>query len=411
LTTLINNAVPFLVLPLLTQFLAPEEYANVALFSFYLAISNALTGVSIPKVISKHFFDRDRQYLAKIVGNSIEVVFLFSLITLLIILVFYPFLNKYLDLDLLWMALIPLASFSWIIFNLGLTVLRNSKKVLLFTKHQIGNTTINFTFSIFLVVFLLWGWQGRILGIIISYFFSSIIMIFYLKKNGYLEFSLSKGIFKEILSLVFPLIPNSFQSVVISQIGIFFIQFYYTKDLLGVYSIGFQIACAIQLLITTLNLSWSPFLFEQLAKPEKINHIYLTRMYLVLNSVVFLGVLFVNSFSGLILRIMTTPDYFKAKEFIPWFTVGFFFYGLYSFLMPILIKYEKQNYISFVSFSNMFVMIGLNYWLSFLYGYIGIAYAYCFTYFIMFLSLFWKAHKVLPLPWMKSMVIWNKGSE
>ncbi len=41
-TTLINNAIPFLFLPVLTRYLSPAEYANIALFSFYLAISNSL---------------------------------------------------------------------------------------------------------------------------------------------------------------------------------------------------------------------------------------------------------------------------------------------------------------------------------------------------------------------------------
>jgi O-antigen/teichoic acid export membrane protein len=407
ITTIINNAIPFLVLPILTRYLDPEEYANIALFSFYLALSNALTGISIPAVISKNFFDKEKSYIAQIIGNSIVVVFAFSLITLLIILIFYPFLSKYLELDLLWMLLIPIASFSWIVFSMGLTVLRNSKKVLVFTKHQVGNTLINFAFSVFFIVVLLWGWQGRVLGMIISFMVSAIIMFVYLKVNNYVTFSFSKNIVRKILDIALPMIPNSFQSVVISQVGIFFIQFYFTKEILGLYSIAFQLAVMIQILITTLNLSWQPFFYEQLSKPEKLNHIYLTRMFCLLIGVVIIGALFINVFAGLILRIMTTPEYYNAKEFVPWFSLGFIFYGLYALLMPILIKFEKQNYISLVSFSNMFVMIGLNVWFADLFGYIGIAYAYCLTYLVMSVALFWKANRVFPLPWLRALKVWR----
>lgn len=407
-TTILNNAIPFLVLPILTRYLAPAEYANIALFSFYLALSNALTGSSVPSIIARDFFNKEKSYIAKLIGNCIGVVFIFSLVTFLLILLLYPVLQKYIDLPLLWMLIIPFASFSWIVFTMGLTVLRSAKKVLTFTKHQVGNTLINLGISVFLIAVLLWGWQGRVVGIIISFFISALIMFIYLKKNGYVAFSFSKSIIKEILRLVFPLIPNSFQSVVISQVGIFFIQFYFTKELLGIYSIGFQIASAILLLITTLNLSWSPFLYEQLAKVEKINRIYLTRMFYVLIGVVFLGVIFINVFSGLILKIMTTPEYYNAKEFIPWFTTGFLFFGIYASLMPVLIKFEKQNYISMVSFANMFIMIALNIWFSDLFGYIGIAYAYCTTYFTMFIALAWKAQKTFPLPWLKALKVWGK---
>jgi O-antigen/teichoic acid export membrane protein len=407
ITTIINNAIPFLVLPILTRYLAPEEYANIALFSFYLAISNALTGISIPAVISKNFFDQEKKYVAELIGNCVLVVFAFSITTLLLILALYPFIKTYLELDLLWLSIIPLASFSWIVFSIGLTVLRNSKKVLMFTKHQVGNTLINFAFSIFFIVVLLWGWQGRVLGIIISFVISAIIMFIYLKQSGYISFRLSREKIKKIMDIALPMIPNSFQSVVISQVGIFFIQFYFTKEILGLYSIAFQMAVMIQILVTTLNLSWSPFFYQQLANIGKINFIYLTRMLYLLIGVVIVGVLFINVFAGLILRVMTTPEYYAAKEFIPWFSIGFLFYALYSFLMPILIKFEKQNYISLVSFTNMFIMIGLNIWFSNVFGYMGVVYAYTLTYFLMSLALVWKAQRVFPLPWLKALKIWS----
>jgi O-antigen/teichoic acid export membrane protein len=405
-TTLINNAIPFLFLPVLTRYLAPAEYANIALFSFYLALSNALTGISIPAIVSKHFFDQEKEYIARLIGNCILVVMTFSIATLTLIILFYGFLQQYLNLDLLWLALIPIASFSWIVFSLGLDVLRNRKMVFSFTKHQVGNTIINFTLSLFLIIVLVLGWQGRIIGIIISYFASAIIMIIYLKKNGYIRFHLSKPIIKEILALVLPMIPNSFQSVIISQVGLFFIQFYFSRDLLGIYAVGFQIAFSVKLLITALSLSWFPFLYEQLANRKKMNLLYVTRMLLLLCGIILSGVVFVNIFSGLILRVMTTEAYFQANEFIPWLSLGFFFHGLYVLIMPILIKYEKQRYISLVSFLNMLVMIGLNIWFAKLFGYIGIAYAYCLTYFIMCIALLWKSQTTFPLPWLNAAKIW-----
>jgi len=407
ITTIINQAIPFLILPILTRYLSPAEYGSFALFSFYLAISNSLAGISIPTVISKYFFNSEKKYMAEIIGNSILIVGILSLIVALLILVIYPFAHSFLDLPLLWLLIIPLASFSFIVFNMGLNVMQNSKKVLLFGKHTIGNTVVNILVSIVLVVVLLWGWYGRALGIIISYFISAIISFYYLKKQGYISFKFSKDVSKNILRVVIPLIPNSFQVTIISQVGIFFLQYYYTKDLLGLYSIGFQIAVMIQLLVTTLSMSWGPFLFEQLSKENLINKLYLTRLIYALAGVLVAGVLFIDFTSGLILKIMTTPDYYGALEFIPWFTLGFLFYGIYVFIYPILIKHEKQRYISMITFLNMFIMIVFNILFVKIFGYIGVAYAYCLTYFLMFLAFFWKAQKVMPLPWLKALKIWN----
>lgn len=406
-TAIINQSMPLLILPILTRYLTPAEYGGLALFTFYFAISKTITGAPIHQVVSKYFFSSDKKSIAEIIGSSIIIVGALSLSALIVIIVMYPYLQYYLNIPLLWLALMPPASFAFIVFSIGLTVLRNLKNVALFGKHQIFNTVINIVISLILIVVLTWSWHGRALGIIISYFISALIVFWYLHKSGYISFAISKNLFNNILRTVIPLIPNSFQLVLISQMGIYFIQYFFTKDLLGLYAIGFQVATVINILVTTLNMSWSPFIYEQISKEKPFNKLYVTRMLYVFMGVICGGVIFINITSGIILRIMTTPDFYGANEFIPWLTVGFMFYGFYILLMPILIKNDKQNYISVVSFISMIVMVFLNYWFIGLFGYIGVAYAFCLTYFFMFIAFFYQAKKVMPLPWVRALKIWN----
>jgi O-antigen/teichoic acid export membrane protein len=407
ITTIINQALPFLILPVLTRFLTPVEYGNLALFNFYLAIAQSLTGVSVPAVISKNFFDREKEYIAKVIGNSILIVALFSLVTMLFVLIFYSVLQTYLELPLIWMLMIAPASFAFVVFSLGLSVMRNAQKVFTFGRHQITNTVVNLGISLFLIISLMWGWHGRAWGIMLSHFISAVFVLIYLKRNGYLSFKISKQLLRSISKVVFPLIPNSLQSVVISQVGIFFIQFYFTKELLGLYSIGFQLSIPIKLLFATLCMSWFPYLYDQLSNNKIKNTIYLARMFYALVTVLLLGVVFLNVFSGLILRVMTQPDFYGAKVFIFWFTLGFFFNGCYMFLYPILIKNDKQKYISVVSFVNMALMLVFNIVFVRWFGYIGIAYAFFLTYFLMFVAFFFKAQQTRPLPWLKALKIWK----
>jgi O-antigen/teichoic acid export membrane protein len=406
-TTFVNNAIPFLVLPILTRYLAPEQFANVALFSFYLVLSNTLSGITITTVIDKHFFDSDKKHMAAIIGNSLFIVMAFSLATELLILVTYPLLRSYFNLSLFWLILIPVTSFAFIVFSMGLTVLRNEKKGMLFGRHQIGNTAINITLSVALIAVFLYGWQGRVWGIIISYLFSALMMYRYLHANGFISFSLSRKTVKGILHTIMPLIPNSIQSIIISQVGIFFIQLYFSKQVLGLYAVGFQVAFAVKLLNSALELSWSPYVYEQLAKKNPIDRMYLARLFLALIAVMFIGGAAIIVFAKLILKIMTNADYLGANKFIPWFTMGYFFHGLSVFLGPFLIKFEKQRYISMVSFVNMIMMIVLSVWFVKVFGYIGVAYAFSTIYFLMFLAFAWKAQKAFPLPWLRAIRGWS----
>lgn len=407
LTTTINQALPFLILPILTHYLSPAEYGMLSLFSLYLVISNSLSGASIPAVVSKYFFGTEKTYVAEIIGNSIVINAVLSLLTVVLAAVGYYLFRAYIDIPLMWLLLIPVGSFSFVVFSLGLSVMKNTRSVWTFGRHQIGNTAINIGLSLLLIIVLTMGWQGRAAGILLSFFVSALFSLFYLNRHHYLSFRISRERLREVLQVVLPLIPNSVQSVVISQVGLLFIAWYFSKDLLGVYAIGYQIAFVVKLLITTISMTWSPHLFEQLSLSGGFDKLKLARSYIGLVGVMLAGVLFVNLVSDLVLRVMTTPEYYGAKEFILPLTVGFLFHAMYVFVLPILIRNSQERYISMVSFVNMFMMIALNIWLIDLYGYMGVAYAFALTYFAMFVLLFWRAHRVLPLPWKKAFVFWK----
>ncbi len=407
LTTIINEAIPFLILPILTRYLSPAEYGNLALFSFYLALTNTMSGSSMQVVVSKHFFKIEKEKLAEIIGNGIVIGLLLSTTIFLLLLVSYPFTKDFLNLDLFWLLIIPPISLAYMVFYIGLGVMRNSNKVATFGKYKVGNTVYNVTISLILVVALLWGWQGRATGIIGAYLISGVLSFIYLRKKGYVSFKVTKNKLKQVSSVLFPLMPNAFQSIFISRIGIFFMQYYFTKELLGLYTIGFQIAIMLQILIATLAMSWSPYLYQQLSKKEKINKIYLTRLLYVLIGIVLLGALFINTVAGFILKVMTTQEYYDAAQYIPYFTIGYVFFGGYKFLFPILIDGEKQKYISLINIINIVLMLGLNFWFVHLFGHIGIAYAFCVTYFSLFMAFFIKSQQVMPLPWLKSLKIWK----
>lgn len=400
-TTFIHASLPLLFLPILTRYLAPAEYANISLFRFIMAISNSLIGVSIPIVVSKNFFDKSKDFIAKIIGNAIILSFLFSLLLIGLVLIFSGFITKYIDLPIFWIILIPLVSFFFIIYNIGLTVMRNRKKIITFSKFKISNIFINILLSVLFVVNLLWGWEGRVWGIVISFFISSIFVLIYLNKKGYLLFELSKNKIRHLLVLIIPLLPNSLQAVIISQVGVFFMQLYFTKELLGVYSVGFQISFFIKLLYTTISFSWAPYLYEQLSNPDTMNKAKLTKLYYLLFGILFLGYIFLYFSSGFILKLITTKGYFGAKEFIPWFALGFLFQGMGVFLTPILIKGERQKYISLISIICMILLILQNIILTKFIGYIGIAVSFFTTSFLLFIGYLWMAQIEQKLPWIK----------
>lgn len=400
-TTFLNSAIPLLFLPVLTRYLTPAEYANIGLFNFYFAISNSLAGSSLPAMISKNFFDQPKEYVAKVVGNSIWISFILCIAISVLILIFHRLILSYVDLPLFWLLIIPWCSFFHVVFNQGVTVMRNQKKVLAFTYHKVATITINVLISLVLIVLLNFGWEGRLWGIVSSFAIMSIFVLWYLKKNGYLSFTYDLQIQKKTANLLLYLMPNSFQGIIISQVGIFFMQLYFTKELLGVYYTGYQISFAVKLLFTTIGFSWGPFLYQQLSESGKKDKVRIVQYFYLLALVLLSGSLFVSLFSKQLLWLFTTSDYFGASVFIPWLSLGFVFNGLFVFLMPILIKLEKQKQINVVTLISMVIMLVLNNIFIKHLGYMGIAYAFCLSYAIMFIMFIYLVQQSFPLPWLK----------
>jgi len=407
LTTVINNAIPFLLLPILTRFLTPADYGSLSLFMLYFYISNALVGVSLPTIISKHFFEKDKGYMAKMVGNAILFSAILAYCLILLICVSYSWVQSYVAIPLRWLLVIPIGSFAYIVFQIGLTVCRNEHKVFQFSKHQIGNTVFNLVITLLLVCVFAWSWMGRTTGIIISYVVSAVVAIIYMRSVGYLRFEWNKDIQKEIRTVMSALIPDALQLTLIFQAGVFFMQMFFTKEILGLYSLGFQIAFCVQLLIDAVNMSWAPFLYKQLALEDGINKVYITRLSYALMGIFIIGALGVTGAAIPILHFMTTPAYYDAFKFVPFFCLGYVFCGTHNVVMPILVKHNQQKFISFVSFSALILLIVLNVVLAKVIGSMGIAYAYCITFAYMGVLLVGRAHSVFKFPFIKALIFWK----
>lgn len=383
LTTIINQALPFLLLPILTRYLSTEEYGMLSIFSFYMAVCHALLGAALPTVVAKYFFEWNKDDISKLIGNCIMLAFKYSLILMVFLILLFSIIGSFGDVSLSSILLLPISSFALILFSIGLNVCKNERKVLHFSLHQISNTTLNVVFSLLAVCLFFWGWIGRYGSICVAYMISAFIMCLYLNNRGYLDFSYSHSLQKEIKRVLHPLIPNSVQMILIAQAGLFFMKIYFGSSILGQYALALQISTCMKLLIDTLNMSWQPFLFEQLSFGERMDKNMVARCLFLLMALLFAGGIGLILISKPLINVMATPDYLPATKFLPSLTLGWLFYGLFVFIQPILIKNEMQRAIGGISFLSLVIMLLAN---TILPKYIGDM-AICYTFAIVYCTL------------------------
>ena len=59
LANILNNAIPFLVLPVMTRFLTPEDYGTLSMFSVLVSIMTTFVGLNVHGAIARQFYEKE----------------------------------------------------------------------------------------------------------------------------------------------------------------------------------------------------------------------------------------------------------------------------------------------------------------------------------------------------------------
>src|SRR5665648_509182 len=80
LTKAINASIPFLLMPVLTRYLNPEDYGVVAMFGVLLSFLVPFTGLNSHGAIARKYYDRDEVDLPTYVTNCLLILITSTLI-------------------------------------------------------------------------------------------------------------------------------------------------------------------------------------------------------------------------------------------------------------------------------------------------------------------------------------------
>ena len=118
--------------------------------------------------------------------------------------------------------------------------------------------------SLLFVVFLNYGWEGRLFGIVGSFFIFSFIGLIVLFRIDVFNFSLDLLSLKKILSFGIPLLPHTIAGILLASSSKFFLANMISNEAVGIYTVAFQMASAVLLIMTSINQAWAPNLYEVL---------------------------------------------------------------------------------------------------------------------------------------------------
>ncbi|MCB2141101.1 oligosaccharide flippase family protein [bacterium] len=398
--SLINQFIPVLLLPILTRYLSPEEYGIVAIFSVVTPIMVNFIGLNLPAAIQRNYIDHTKEELSGYVGTAFFVVLLTFGIGLGISYGGKDLLFQALSLPGRWLSAILAVAFFQVIIAIIQIIWRMERKALRFVYFQILQTVINIGLSLLFVVFFLWHWQGRILGIITSAAICGLLSLYLLYKNKYLAFRFEKEYARSMLCFGVPLIFHTLSTWVINGSDRLFIVNMVGTSAVGLYSVGYAIGGIIQLLQEAFSQAWVPFLFESLKEQKEANKLQIVKL-IYLHHITIIGLAFILHVSApFVLKLLVGKHFQGASVFVLWIAAGYAVNGMYRMIVP-FINYARKTHLlpigaTVAAVSNLclnFLLIKIN-------GPIGAAQATFFSFLIFYLITLFFCLNVYKMPWL-----------
>lgn len=390
LTNVLKSLVPFIMLPILTAYLAPEALGTLSLIETALLIITPLILLNLEAAVGIEFFQIDKIQLANYIGNGFVLSLLAFILCSFIAFFFKDFIESSFGIDSSLVLILPLFALFRLIPTVVLVLFQSQDKPFTYLGYSVGQTMVDFGLSALFIMHLHHGFIGRLEGIYGAFLIASVIGGLYLLKSGFISFNLSQSTLAKVWSFGSQMIPHAIGGTIIAMSDRYFISFFENNAEVGFYTVAYQLGAIMLLVSMSVNQAWTPMAFS-LIKQKAYKKIKLFSIGLLgLFTIVLLGVYF---FKDIIFDLIIHENFDTAKAYIPLLLLGFFFQSCYFLAVKYLFYYKKTKTIATITFSGAIVNLILNYILINQLQVLGVAYATAITWFFIFLVTFIVSNK------------------
>jgi len=396
---LISAVIAFAHISLLTRILSPHAYGLVSMYEVAIGLLIPLLSLNVHAPVTVQFFIRDKADLPKYIGTQTIIIIISSMAFLLIFYFAGSQISHLIALpqSWLWSLVVVCSCLSIQKVAAALWLAQNRAGI-----QVIVGIVQNLTALLLTVVFVVGlrlDWAGRVLSIIISVAITALFGIALMVREGSIAASFDRESARSGLGFGIPLIPHELGSISLSSLHRFFIANMVGMSAIGIYSVGFQIATIMNILVESFNRAYVPWLFERLRRHDRATNrqiVRFTYQYFVLIAVVGLGLWGLLS---LCLKFIVGSSFLAALPYIPWIIASFVFNGMYLMVTNYILFAAKTHLIGIVTMFTAVLNAALTYIMIRYNGALGAAQAMAVSYLVLFLLTWALSARVFPMPW------------
>jgi O-antigen/teichoic acid export membrane protein len=374
----------FLLVPVYTAYLTPEEYGNLQFVIAFGMFFRMLVNLGLDSSYWK-FRSEGSEYSKADAALNFTIFQVFAgLSVFLIVLLFKIFLFRQSFLVLLIVIFLLAQTFKIVFENIQI-IQRANHRSKMFIVAIITQSAIFFLLNILFLVVLDMNYKGVIFSYLIGY---SVVVVIFLRvllreaKGGSINLALTRVMLRYGL----PIMVGNIAAYVITLSDRFFLKAFSTTTELGYYSYGYKYGDLVNsLLISTFFLAWNPMRWDifEMKDSKSIFAQFNRTLFMALP---FLGMLVMSG--ALVLAGLLTVDkeYLEGIRIIYFIGFSYVLYGLYYFNAMGMLFTDHTRKISQLILISALVNIALNFLLIPRFGMMGAAISTICGYLTMFIQ-------------------------
>ena len=380
-----TSLVSFLLLPILTKYLSPEDYGVLSIYNAITRFLIAVIPLGTINILTITLI-KDLNLFKKQFKSFLQLSVLNALLVSVLIFVYITVTNTSFFGMPKWLAIAtPIFACGVIYYDAftNISIFRQQKKW--FSIFSISKFSIEIGVSLLLIILLGFKWEGRMFGIAVSLIISSLLGIYYVKREGlYLPVRvIDKENMYSLIKNGLPLTLMTLSITVMNLSDRLFIEKMESMEDVGVYNIAATIA-GVEMIMVSASISvFRPLIYKYLK--DKKNDILLQITNVVI-LIITLGAIYVSN--DWIFTYFIDLNYSTGKDYVFIIALGFLFWGIYNFYISYILYFDKHQINAYISIAGMVLNLALNYVLIRQFGTVGAAYATAITYLLMSIIVF-----------------------
>jgi O-antigen/teichoic acid export membrane protein len=383
INSLLQKGIAFILIPLITRYLNPEQYGIVTIVNILVLFLTVLFTFSLDASIIRFYFDfKDdmnqlRDFFSTIYLVSVLLIVFFIILSVVFFSsVFTMFLKNVTFFPFIFIGIVTILFQA--LYRMSLVIFQAQQKALKYTLLSLVFFFVNILALFYFVFYKHDGARGFLLSTLLSNVIACLISLVMIRK--FLVLKINLRVIPSVLKYSLSIIPSNFAALIYGFSDRILLNNYSTTSNSGIYQISSQVTLPMELIAGNVNKAFTPMYFDNVGKGEYNEPVKaslnLTGLYVTV-------ALAISLFSPEIFRLFIDKSYANGVSIMTYLAFGLCLNAIYYFFVNILFyDRSKTRYVAIPSIVAAVANICLNIILIPHFGILGAAVTNLFSYFL-----------------------------